>query len=90
MTGIQSSNIIIPRDQNKVFAVPAKGKPMSAKDFQEKFILKEGRAKHYVDFDTCPGEFTPRPNSLNSKAIEFVHDGPFGLYGRNPTYHRNH
>ena len=87
--GIQASNMILASDQNKVFAVPAKGKPMGQADFERNFGLKRGRAAHYVDFDTCPGEFTPRPNSRNSKAIEFVHDGPLGLLGRNPTYHRN-
>ncbi|WP_168353701.1 RHS repeat-associated core domain-containing protein [Rodentibacter caecimuris] len=89
ISGIQATNVIIPSDQNKVFAVPAKGKPLSAADFENKFKLKRGRAKHYVDFDTCPGEFVPRLNSLNSKAIEYTHDGPFYLNGRNPTYHRN-
>ncbi|MDY3333316.1 MAG: RHS repeat-associated core domain-containing protein, partial [[Actinobacillus] rossii] len=89
ISGIQATNVIIPSDQNKVFAVPAKGKPLSAADFEDKFKLKRGRANHYVDFDTCPGEFIPRPNLINSKAIEFTHDGPLYLNGRNPTYHRN-
>ena len=31
---------IYASDQNKVFAVPAKGRPMSAKDFEEKFLVK--------------------------------------------------
>ncbi|WP_263641698.1 RHS repeat-associated core domain-containing protein [Neisseria zalophi] len=42
-------HILFRCDQNKVFAVPAKCKPMNKKDFQEKFILKEGRVVHYVD-----------------------------------------
>ncbi|TGY45671.1 hypothetical protein E5343_12610, partial [Rodentibacter caecimuris] len=89
ITGIQATNMIIPRDQNKVFAVPAKGKPMSAVDFEKDFGLKPGRASRYVDFDTCPGEFIPRKNSRNSKVIEYTHDGPINLQDRNPTYHQN-
>ncbi|WP_164028284.1 HYD1 signature containing ADP-ribosyltransferase family protein [Rodentibacter caecimuris] len=89
IAGIQETNMIIPSDQNKVFAVPAKGKPMSSVDFEEAFGLKPGRASRYVDFDTCPGEFIPRKNSRNSKVIEYTHDGPISLQERNPAYYKN-
>ena len=88
--GIQTLNLITASDQNKVFAVLAKGKPLSPRDFETTYGVKRGRGNHYVEFDTCDGEFIPRTNVVNGKTvIEYTHDGAFGLYKRNPTYHRN-
>ncbi|ULJ63669.1 hypothetical protein MIS46_09940 [Wielerella bovis] len=88
---IQSTtpNVIKAWDQNKVFAVPAKGK-ISARDFEARYALKPGKAGKFVEFDTCPGEFTPRPFAKNPKFKEWTYDGDLILNDwRKATFHIN-
>ena len=88
LTGIKSAGAIIPRDQNKIFAVPAKKKPLSPRDAESAYSIKPGKGNNYIDFDACPGEFSERFNPV-MKITEHVHTGPIKLEGRNPTFNRN-
>ena len=85
---IEKEQVIVAKDQNLVFAVTKKQmKNMRSKPDIEKFLgIGRGRGAHYVEFDACPGEFTPRKNSRNPKLIEYVHKGSLDLSGRNPTF----
>lgn len=85
---IKKEQVIVVKDQNLVFAVTEKQmKNMRSKPDIERFLgIGRGRGAHYVEFDACPGEFTPRKNSRNPKLIEYVHKGSLDLSGRNPTF----
>ena len=88
INGIRDANNIAASDQNLVFAVTKKQmkKNRSARDIEEYLGIKQGRGAHYVEFDACPGEFTPRKNSRDPKLIEHVHKGDLSLDGRNPIF----
>ena len=50
LEGIKSDMEIVARDQNKVFADKAKGKPLSAADASDKFGISKSSARNYVEF----------------------------------------
>jgi len=62
--GIKESMKIIPGDQNAVFAVKAKGKPLSMADAAEKFKVKEHHTRNYIDFDIDDSLVEFRKNNL--------------------------
>ncbi|QES49826.1 hypothetical protein DEJ50_20380 [Streptomyces venezuelae] len=61
--GIVSSQQIIASDQNKVFLVPAKGKPMSPTDAEKTLGIGRGRGRHVVEFDIPAHLVTKEYNS---------------------------
>ncbi|RBH52005.1 hypothetical protein C3F00_032900 [Pseudomonas sp. MWU13-2860] len=86
--GIKTAGAIIPRDQNKIFSVPAKRKPLSPRDAESAYGIKPGKGNNHIDFDACLGEFSERFNPV-MKITEHIHTGPIKLEGRNPTFNRN-
>ena len=51
LAGIKNDMFIAPGDQNAVFAVKAKGKPLSMANAADKFKIKKHHARNYIDFD---------------------------------------
>jgi len=64
LAGIQESMIINAGDQNAVFAVRAKGRPLSMADAAEKFKVKENHTRNYIDFDIDDSRVEFRKNNL--------------------------
>jgi len=85
LKGIQQNGVIKASDQNKVFAVRAKGKAPAPRDVEKALGIKKGRGRNHVDFDAKPDEFAIVENPL-TKATESVFDGDVNLTERNPTF----
>ncbi|WP_050881323.1 HYD1 signature containing ADP-ribosyltransferase family protein [Flavobacterium branchiophilum] len=85
--GIEKDNLIVAKDQNKVFTVKAKGRMSkgSSKDLESKLGIKPGKAKNYVEFDVKPEEVTIIDNPITG-ATEHVLNGDVSLEGRNPIF----
>jgi type VI secretion system protein VasG len=64
LSGIKESMTINAGDQNAVFAVKAKGKPLSMADAAEKFKVKENHTRNYIDFDIDDSRVEFRKNNL--------------------------
>ena len=84
---IQESETVLASDQDRVFSVRAKGKPMSPRDAEKKLGIKEGKGNAYVEFDARPSEFEVinRGNGVR----EYVFKGHVDLKSRNATFHSN-
>ncbi|MGW0883348.1 HYD1 signature containing ADP-ribosyltransferase family protein [Streptomyces sp. NPDC002671] len=72
--GIVQSKVIRASDQNKVFLVPAKGKPMSPRDAEATLGIGRGRGNHVLEFDVPAGRVRSRYNSTMG-ITEWVADG---------------
>ncbi|SHG10732.1 DUF6531 domain-containing protein [Streptoalloteichus hindustanus] len=62
--GILETGIIKASDQNKVFMVPAKGKPMSPRDAEAALGIGRGRGRHVLEFDVPVDRVTKEWNSV--------------------------
>jgi RHS repeat-associated protein len=76
--GIKQSGIIRASDQNKVFMVPAKGKPWSPRDAESKLGIGRGRGNHVLEFDVPAGRVQSRYNSTMG-ITEWVADGDIAV-----------
>ncbi|MEW1780224.1 HYD1 signature containing ADP-ribosyltransferase family protein [Streptomyces sp. NPDC086777] len=72
--GIVQSKVIRASDQNKVFLVPVKGKPMSPRDAEATLGIGRGRGNHVLEFDVPAGRVRSRFNSTMG-ITEWVADG---------------
>ncbi|SDT78946.1 intein C-terminal splicing region/RHS repeat-associated core domain-containing protein [Actinoplanes derwentensis] len=72
--GIVSSKMIKASDQNKVFMVPAKGKPMSPSDAESTLGIRPGRGRKVLEFDIPASRVKSRHNS-RMNITEWVVDG---------------
>ena len=64
LAGIKKDMFIKGLDQNAVFAVKAKGKPLSMADAADKFKIKKHHARNYIDFDIDDSLVEFRKNDL--------------------------
>ncbi|MFH9697442.1 HYD1 signature containing ADP-ribosyltransferase family protein [Streptomyces globisporus] len=76
--GIIQSKVIRASDQNKVFLVPAKGKPMSPRDAERTLGIGRGRGNHVLEFDVPAGRVHSRCNSKMG-ITEWVADGDLAV-----------
>ncbi|WP_369233805.1 HYD1 signature containing ADP-ribosyltransferase family protein [Streptomyces sp. R21] len=76
--GIVQSKVIRASDQNKVFLVPAKGKPMSPRDAEATLGIGRGRGNHVLEFDVPAGRVRSRHNSTMG-VTEWVADGDLAV-----------
>ncbi|MFF7637302.1 RHS repeat-associated core domain-containing protein [Kitasatospora sp. NPDC008050] len=60
--GIMASGEVRASDQNKVFMVPAKGKPWSPTDAEAKLGIGRGRGRHVLEFDVPADRITKEYN----------------------------
>ncbi len=75
LEGIKASNIIKAGDQNAVFAVRAKGKPLSMADAADKFKLtKKNHARNYIDFDIDDSQVKFGKNNLGVEEYKIKGD----------------
>lgn len=72
--GITETGLIRASDQNLVFMVRAKGKPMSPRDAEATLGISKGRGRHVLDFDVPASKVTSRYNSTMG-ITEWVHQG---------------
>jgi hypothetical protein len=72
--GIVQGNVIKASDQNKVFMVPAKGKPMSPRDAESTLGIGRGRGRHVVEFDAPASRVDSRFNSTMN-ITEWIAEG---------------
>ncbi|MEU4626868.1 polymorphic toxin-type HINT domain-containing protein [Actinoplanes sp. NPDC023801] len=61
-SGIQESGVIKASDQNKVFMVPARGKPMSPTDAENTLGIGRGRGRKVLEFDAAADRVSSRHN----------------------------
>ncbi|MER5751629.1 HYD1 signature containing ADP-ribosyltransferase family protein [Streptomyces sp. NPDC002088] len=76
--GIKQSGVIRASDQNKVFMVPAKGKPWSPRDAEAKLGIGRGRGNHVLEFDVPAGRVKSRYNATMG-ITEWVADGDLAV-----------
>ncbi|MFE9436572.1 HYD1 signature containing ADP-ribosyltransferase family protein [Streptomyces sp. NPDC006640] len=76
--GIVQGKVIRASDQNKVFLVPAKGKPMSPRDAESTLGIGRGRGNHVLEFDVPAGRVQSRYNSTMG-ITEWVADGDLAV-----------
>jgi hypothetical protein len=76
--GIVQSKVIRASDQNKVFLVPARGKPMSPRDAEAMLGIGRGRGNHVLEFDVPAGRVRSRHNSTMG-ITEWVADGDLAV-----------
>ncbi len=88
LAGIEQEMFIRAGDQNKVFAVRARGNPLSPRDAERALGIRRGRGKAYDDFFVSPSEFTIIHNPLTG-ATEYVIKGDVDLRERHPAFHAN-
>jgi RHS repeat-associated protein len=74
LQGIKEKMIIEAGDQNAVFAVRAKGKPLSMADAAEKFKVKENHTRNYIDFDIDDSRVEFRKNNLGVEEYKIKGD----------------
>ncbi|MFK3979015.1 polymorphic toxin-type HINT domain-containing protein [Micromonospora sp. NPDC050397] len=72
--GIVESSVIRASDQNKVFLVPAKGRPMSPRDAEATLGIRTGRGRKVLEFDVPASRVSSRYNSMMG-ITEWVADG---------------
>ena len=65
---------ILAGDQNAVFAVRAKGKPLSIADAADKFKIKQNHARNYIDFDIDTNRVEFRKNDLGVEEYKIKGD----------------
>ncbi len=71
---IKESMKILAGDQNAVFAVRAKGKPLSMADAADKFKIKQNHARNYIDFDIDTNRVEFRKNDLGVEEYKIKGD----------------
>jgi len=71
---IKESMKILAGDQNAVFAVRAKGKPLSIADAADKFKIKQNHARNYIDFDIDTNRVEFRKNDLGVEEYKIKGD----------------
>ncbi|EMI3929786.1 AAA family ATPase [Salmonella enterica subsp. enterica serovar Typhimurium] len=71
---IKESMKILAGDQNAVFAVRAKGKPLSMADAADKFKIKQNHARNYIDFDMDTNRVEFRKNDLGVEEYKIKGD----------------
>jgi RHS repeat-associated protein len=74
LEGIQKDMTIKAYDQNKVFAEKAKGKPLSAADAADKYLINKKDARNYVEFQTPASQVQKVKNPLTGNT-EYVING---------------
>jgi hypothetical protein len=72
--GIVQNDVINASDQNKVFMVPAKGKPMSPRDAESTLGIGRGRGRHVLEFDAPASRVTSRFSSTMN-IVEWIAEG---------------
>ncbi|MDG4808711.1 polymorphic toxin-type HINT domain-containing protein [Micromonospora sp. WMMD1120] len=72
--GIMESGVIKASDQNKVFMVPARGKPMSPRDAEDTLGIGRGRGRKVIEFDVPASSVSSRSNPTMG-ITEWVADG---------------
>ena len=85
---IQESSVLLASDQDRVFAVSARGTPPSPRDVEKTLGISRGRGNAFVEFDAMREEFEIRLNALTG-AREFVFQGNIDLTNRNAHFSRN-
>lgn len=73
--------------KGSVFTVKAKGRMTkgSSIDIEKRLGIKEGRGKHFVEFDASPSEVTVVTNPITG-ATEHIFSGDVLLDNRNPIF----
>jgi hypothetical protein len=77
--------VIRAYDQNRVFAEPARRKPLSALEAEDTYGLKPGRGRNYIETDVPAENVTQRYNPLTG-SMELVVKGDVQL--QNPTFQK--
>lgn len=72
--GIAESGVIKASDQNKVFMVPARGKPLSPRDAEDTLGIGRGRGRKVIEFDAPADRVSSRSNPTMG-ITEWVADG---------------
>ncbi len=87
ITGIQKERKIKAKDKGSVFTVKAKGRMTkgSSIDIEKRLGIKEGRGKHFVEFDASSSEVTVVTNPITG-ATEHIFSGDVLLDNRNPIF----
>lgn len=62
LEGIKESGVIKARDNNLVYGEPARKKPMSVRDAEEKYQITKGKGWNYVKTDAPEELFTWKLN----------------------------
>jgi type VI secretion system protein VasG len=88
LNGIQESMIIKAGDQGSVFAVRAKGKPLSMIDAEATFKIKRGHGRDYIDFDMDDSKVEFRKNDLGVK--EYKIKGDIALDSKTTSFNKRH
>jgi RHS repeat-associated protein len=83
LKGIQESGVIRAKDQNKVFAEPAQGKPLSPRDAEEKYQIQRGHGTNIIETDV-PAERVNRVYNSRIQDYELQIQGDVTLM--NPTF----
>jgi len=83
--GIEESGEIIAKDQNKVFFESANKKPLNSVRAEDKYQIKDGHGRNYVETDVPESRVTTVHNSRTG-STEKVVEGNVQL--RNPTFVR--
>ena len=60
LKGIKESGVIIAKDNNRVYLELANKKPLSIQQAEEKYQIKKGKGRNYVEFD------------VNSSLLEWI------------------
>jgi hypothetical protein len=76
--GIERDQVIKAGDQNKVFAEPAKGKPLSRADAEKKYGIKKGHGRDIVETDVDASRVKRVPNP-KTKSPELQIEGDVDL-----------
>jgi RHS repeat-associated protein len=85
LNGIRDSGVIRASDQNKVFAEAARGKPLSPRDAEQAYGLKQGRGRNYIETDVSADRVQRVYNPLTrSYELQVVGD----VHLQNATFHR--
>ena len=80
--GIEGSGVIHASDQNRVFAESARRRALSARNAEDKYGLKRGRGRNFVETDVASDRVKRRANPLTG-ADELTVEGDVVL--SNPT-----
>jgi len=99
--GILDSGVIRASDQNKVFMVPTRGKPMRPRDAENELGVGKGRGRKVIEFDSPAGRVSKGSNPTmgitewvadgdlkisNARAVRFVGGGTLSrLHGDLPA-----
>ena len=65
LKGIKESGVIIAKDNNRVYLELANKKPLSIQQAEEKYQIKKGKGRNYVEFD------------VNSSLLEWIENPRF-------------